>query len=429
MAVARTGAIEALVELATADNSGLTAAASCTIAALSQNDHCQKEAVRIFALVEPSSVDGANDSLHRVVAALHRWLPREREVARASVSFVQKLSQTPEIGWELLRHHAGVHLVWRCGSLWPKDNALVCEACQCVETVCRYQTGEEYRRLVVAQNGVFLCMQALRLTEKDPVEAACNALATMQEAGINLDGDSSGTSLIDAVLKCIRSLLKHKSSRDSQWPPPHPGALGSMASWQNLSAAHHLTEAREDISLRRGSYASGGSNNSAGEAAEAAAAAGTTENHTAAAAAAAAGTVESLKPSREEGWGSTRVGLEAGHGAARGGEVPVQEGEQTVSTVAAVARTSALSSPSGAGAEGKKGAKGGRRAKNRGVNYRSKDSRIMRGGANKANGGGGGAANSAMRSALHDEIPTHPPTYPPTHLPTHSPGEERRVWV
>ena len=33
----------------------------------------------------------------------------------------------------------------------------------------------------MAQNGVFLCMQALRLTDKEPVEAACDALATMQD--------------------------------------------------------------------------------------------------------------------------------------------------------------------------------------------------------------------------------------------------------
>ena len=33
----------------------------------------------------------------------------------------------------------------------------------------------------MAQTGVFLCMQALRLTGKEPVEATCHALVTMQD--------------------------------------------------------------------------------------------------------------------------------------------------------------------------------------------------------------------------------------------------------
>ena len=146
MAAVRTGALQALVELASADSSCLTAAASCTIAALTQNDHAQRDAIRVFALVEPSSEGGSNESLKRVVSALHRWLPREREVARAAIHLVSTLSKTPAIAWELLKHHAGVHLVWRCGSLWPKDNVIVCEACRSVQIVCEHQAGEEYRR-------------------------------------------------------------------------------------------------------------------------------------------------------------------------------------------------------------------------------------------------------------------------------------------
>ena len=43
----------------------------------------------------------------------------------------------------------------------------------------------------MAQTGVFLCMQALRLTGKEPVEATCDALVTMQDNESSTSGKRS----------------------------------------------------------------------------------------------------------------------------------------------------------------------------------------------------------------------------------------------
>jgi len=113
LATASTGGIEALVELAAADSSSLTAAAVSAIVGFAVNEECRIECLKVLGLKTPHAASSGgsspgengssvvpNDAMLRISTALHRWLPRDKEVALTAIDFMKKMS-TVELGHEV----------------------------------------------------------------------------------------------------------------------------------------------------------------------------------------------------------------------------------------------------------------------------------------------------------------------------------------
>lgn len=132
-----------------------------------------------------------------------------RDVALAGMKLVADLGGTP-LGAELLLNQRGVKLVQRCVEAWSQDAEVATQACAAVQKVVRQADGDASMLLaVVNQGGAQVATEAIGMSSKEPVTAACLTLLEMHQAGVELD--PHGTSFIDTLLQRLALLIQEQS--------------------------------------------------------------------------------------------------------------------------------------------------------------------------------------------------------------------------